>query len=118
MDTTTHDIMIINPNPSVVWKYELNSGKNIFIPDGFTFLSMQSQHNVPCMWVAVCPDNIKSEYKPHMYGTGQAIVSPLNKKYIGTFQEAGGALAWHVFLEKIEPIIAPNVQVSDTTDAK
>jgi len=82
-----------------IWKYELEvtDQQIIAMPLDAKILTVQTQHDQPCLWVAVIPTNVKVQRKIRVAGTGHTILT--TNGYIGTFQQLGGNLVWHVFDE-------------------
>lgn len=83
-----------------VWKFALNPGENeVMMPNGAEVLSVQVQHNVPCLWALVDPEMQKEERTFEVFGTGHSIKYDMGveRKYIGTFQLDGGYLVFHLF---------------------
>ena len=66
-------------------------------------LTVQMQHGYPCLWARVDevdePNN--SQQRIYIRGTGHAMGNAERAKYVGTVQDVGGALVWHVFWEPI-----------------
>ena len=88
----------MNKNNSV-YKFPLyvEESNEIKMPKGAEVLAVQMQGDRPMVW-ALC-DNGETEQEIRKFfiaGTGhEADFS--NKKYIGTVQEHGGILVWHLF---------------------
>ena len=54
-----------------------------------------------CLWVLVDPEETSlTERHFVLRGTGHKIPDWPNLDYVGTFQQAGGALVWHLFERK------------------
>ena len=84
--------------PKTIWKFELPPDGLISMPLGAQVLDVQIQDDRPVMWALVDPDARCSVIRLALYGTGQTVPNrPGN--YLGTFQQHGGALVWHVFSE-------------------
>ena len=67
------------------------------MPEGAEFLCVQVQFGGPCLW-AIVDDEAKLETRIlRIIGTGHSLPSSEQLAYIGTIQEAGGGLIWHVF---------------------
>ena len=83
-----------------IWKFRLDmmDEQTINVPIGSTFLSVQVQRDVPCVW-ALVDDNAPSvPTTVRIYGTGHPIKFDVTGlEYIGTFQLSGGALVFHLF---------------------
>ena len=82
-----------------IFKYELRvMGLNqLEIPKGHQVLTVQMQKGIMCLWVLVDPEETTQEIRIVVVGTGHPIESNLH--YIGTVQQLGGSLMWHVFEE-------------------
>jgi len=84
---------------SKIFKYPLMLGENILdMPKGSEILCVQIQHDKPMIWANTNPDNVKEHRKIMVVGTGYEFDNS-NLTYIGTFQELGGSMIWHVFEE-------------------
>lgn len=85
---------------SVIWKYSLAGASihELAIPAGARVLSVQHQRDVPVMWVLLRPDAPTVTRKFRVFGTGETIDLPVSRlQHLGTVQEWGGTLIWHVF---------------------
>lgn len=82
-----------------IWKIPIPIQDNIAIelPAGATVLTIQTQHNEPCLWALVEPDAPKKRRIFHLYWTDHPIEDADHLSYVGTFQMRGGALAFHLF---------------------
>lgn len=80
-----------------VHKYPITFETNIMMPKDAKILTVQVQNNLPFIWAEVDTDEMKYPRKFMMFGTGHQIPSHMSRRYIGTIQEAGGALIWHVY---------------------
>jgi len=80
-----------------IWKWTLTPDSVIGMPSGSQVLTVQEQHGEPQLWALVDPTTpTKKLRRFRVYGTGFSM--PDNPgEYIGTFQEHGGALVFHVF---------------------
>ena len=81
-----------------IYKYPVCT-KPIDLPSGAKILTVQLQEGIPHMWVEQETSN--PMFRRHLYvvGTGRQI--PTNDvDYVGTYQEQGGALVWHVYITK------------------
>jgi hypothetical protein len=72
------------------------------LPVGAQILTVQVQHNVPCLWalVTLTLDETTEPHRFYLFGTGHPM--PDNKpklelQYVGTFQLHGGELVFHLF---------------------
>lgn len=82
-----------------IFKYELPIiGLNqIQMPVGSKLLCVQMQGDVICLWALVDPDRLNWEVRIMVIGTGHEVESNLH--YIGTVQQLGGTIVWHIFEE-------------------
>lgn len=81
------------------YSFDLKDRQTIVMPEGAEILSVQTQHEVPCLWAMVAPEN-KTEIRLfEVFATGQIIPCDMGvkRKYIGTFQVQGGHLVFHLF---------------------
>lgn len=85
----------------VIWKFELNEKGNqqIKLPLDYEILALQTQQGKPCLWVLVDPNKPKETEIFEIYGTGHPIHYDMgiDREYVGTWQEQGGLLVWHLF---------------------
>ncbi len=85
-----------------IWKFKLKTTDRQFItmPVGAEILTVQVQHDEPCIWALVDLDQkMESHRVIEVFGTGHTI-SRDNKgerKYIGAYQLEGGVFVGHVF---------------------
>ncbi len=86
-----------------IWKYEIPLADHFSlpIPAGATFLSVQSQHDVPQSWWLVDPTAVKAPRVFRVIGTGHPIPDLQNLHFLGTFQVSGGSLVFHLFEDLI-----------------
>ena len=88
-----------------IYKYALKVEDfvSMLMPPGAKVLCVQTQRGAPHIWALVDPAradlSILEERRFRIYGTGHKLESPVGH-YIGTFQIAGGDLAFHVFEEE------------------
>jgi len=84
-----------------VHKYPLEGHSvGIYMPEAAEILTLQLQNDVPTLWALVEDSNTPIHYQFHTYGTGWTV--PLNREYVGTYQQDAGnlpVLVWHVFKE-------------------
>jgi hypothetical protein len=82
-----------------IWKYplEILDKQRIRVPLIHEVLAVQMQAGAPQLWVLVDPDMPQVDLVVAIYGTGNPVDSGNDDKYVGSFQQAGGALVWHVF---------------------
>ncbi|HXJ14709.1 MAG TPA: hypothetical protein VNH19_20725 [Candidatus Limnocylindrales bacterium] len=83
-----------------IWKFKLaiTDSQDVMMPLDAEIISAQNQPGVGlCLW-AIC-DTSKPTVRRRIdiFGTGNAIEFEFPNRFIGTVQEYGGALVWHVF---------------------
>jgi hypothetical protein len=81
-----------------IYKYQarVDDDLTIVMPEGAEVLTVQMQHNTPCVWALVDPHVAKMELRRfHWRGTGHNADNL--GRYVGTIQMAGGELAFHLF---------------------
>lgn len=82
-----------------IFKYQLEKLDTFTIkmPRDAKILTVQAQRGMPCIWAMV--DTTHEQVDRHfvIIGTGHEIQASEKLNYIGTFQELGGALIWHLF---------------------
>ena len=91
-----------------IWKYDIepkDGPLTVDMPIGAQFLSVQTQHNKPRLWVLVDGRAQMETRTFYVFGTGHTFnpqkTGPL--RFIGTCQQYDGDLVWHVFVAlKIE----------------
>lgn len=81
-----------------VWKWllEMTDENTIEMPEGASVLSVQVQHEHPCLWALVRPDAPRIQRRFRIVGTGHEF-DPTGLTYVGTFQLYGGELVFHLF---------------------
>jgi hypothetical protein len=85
-----------------IWKWELRVTdiQKLMMPVGAQMLTVQFQGISLCLWASVYPGERDRQVRViEIFGTGHNI-PPAERDYIGTVQQAGGALVWHVFEQK------------------
>lgn len=86
-----------------IYKYPLHTDDKqaIEVPRIHKILTLQMQGTIPTLWIEVDDDSIDSiDIHIEIYGTGHTINpsnDPYDREYIGTYQERGGLLVWHVY---------------------
>lgn len=83
-----------------IWKFAINPNKTILeMPKDAEILTIQTQNEIPCIWVLVNPENAKELRHFEVYGTGHNIHCDMGieRKYINTFQLDGGSFVFHLF---------------------
>lgn len=84
-----------NDVKKVIWKYVMGMATTHTMPRGAELLAVQMQLGELCAWFLVVPSAPQEPRKFKTYGTGWDI--PLSERYMGTAQDAGGSLVWHLF---------------------
>ncbi len=83
-----------------IWKYAVSLADvfEIAMPEGATILTVQMQVDVPVLWAIVDPDAPRVWRQIAIIGTGHVFgADPQAILYLGTFQQSGGRLVWHLF---------------------
>jgi hypothetical protein len=91
-----------------IYKYHLNitDTQIVEVPGKINPLTVQFQNGELTVWAEVDPDAPTRGLKFFVRGTGHKL--PEEKcKYIGTVQEMGGHLIWHVYHATVFEEIAP-----------
>jgi len=83
----------------VIWKYTfgVTDKFTIIMPFGTKILYVDTQRDVPCMWVEVKLSQIATERKFKLFGTGHEVDGELT--YLGSFQLRNGDLVFHLYEE-------------------
>lgn len=86
-------------NTKTIYKYPLaiTGNQAVVMPIKAEILSVQFQGEDLCIWAAVDPTERKHVKIFHIFGTGHPIPEPEKMRYLGTAQQFGGRLVWHVF---------------------
>jgi len=82
-----------------IYKYplEITDEQAVMMPTLCKIITVQMQHGKPCLWAIVNEhDRISRLRTIDIFGTGNPMDNQ-ERAYIGTIQQAGGALVWHVF---------------------
>lgn len=81
-----------------IWKFpiEVRDIQGLNMPSGATILTVQVQHNDPCLWAIVDPSEVTELRTFRIVGTGHPI-DFTTEAYIGTFQLSNGGLVFHIF---------------------
>ena len=66
------------------------------MPVGAKILTVQSQNDTPTLWALVDPDAPLESRVFRVIGTGHPVEDG-DLTYIGTAQQFGGSLVWHIF---------------------
>lgn len=84
-----------------IFKYQLETvdTQDVVMPKGAEVLTIQTQNEVPCIWALVNPDEETETRVFEIFGTGHDVYCDMgvDRKYLGTYQLAGGALIFHAF---------------------
>ena len=87
-----------------IWKYplEIADSQIILMPEGAHLLCVQAQREQLCLWAIVDSNAPREKRMFRIHGTGHELPDDIgNYIYIGTVQQEGGHLVWHVF--EVEP---------------
>lgn len=81
----------------VTWKFplELTDLQVVKMPNGARILTVQVQHDVPCLWALVDPEKTLVNRRIRIWATGQPILEDFGV-YLGTIQLRDGSLVFHV----------------------
>jgi hypothetical protein len=84
-----------------VWKFplEIVDFQKLLMPENAQILTVQMQHDEPCIWALVDSNAPRKIREVYTRGTGQAADLPLSVAWIGTYQAKGGEFVFHVFAE-------------------
>jgi len=84
-----------------IWKFELvtTNTQKVTMPKGAEILTIQDQQGTTCMWALVDPEAETEQRIFEVFGTGHDIKYDMgiSREYIGTYQERGGVLIFHLF---------------------
>lgn len=69
----------------------------IEMPKGAEVLTIQVQHGDPCIWARVVPFAPPEVRKFRWFSTGEPMPDRASLKYVGTIQQIGGSLIFHLF---------------------
>lgn len=81
----------------LIYKYQLDlkEEQEIYVPIGSSFLTVQLQNGIPCLWAKVSEYAAKVSETILIVGTGFTV--PPVTEYLGTFQLEEKGLVFHVF---------------------
>lgn len=84
-----------------VWKFPLSvlDLQQVNLPRGAQILSVQTQHEQPCLWALVDPSAPTEYVNFRTLGTGHFAPDMERFRYVGTYQLVGGGFIGHVFVE-------------------
>ncbi len=87
-----------------IFKYQLKvvGVQMVKMPKGAAVLTVQTQHNNPCIWAEVDPDAPIVKRRFIMYGTGHPMLSEEVTHYVGTYQLPQSGLVFHVYTNRKE----------------
>ncbi len=86
-----------------IYKYQLETAdkQEIEMPVFAKVLTVQTQNEIPCLWVEVDAEETDMETRYFkIFGTGESITRDRPNdmyRYIGTYQLLGGSFVGHVF---------------------
>lgn len=82
-----------------IWKFNVKTEdtQSIEMPVGAEILTVQMQGNYAFIWALVNTSAPRIKRKFEIFGTGHIVNNSVERRYIGTYQEMGGALVWHLF---------------------
>jgi hypothetical protein len=99
-----------------VWKFPLviDDVQYVQMPANAHILTVQMQESTPCLWALVNPAMPVESRKILIAGTGHPR-EDLNDlvNYIGTFQDYGGSLIFHVFEQVDFAKLAGSAEVAE-----
>lgn len=82
-----------------IWKFplEIEPEQEVSLPPDAVVLAVKMQGEALCMWALVDPNTTERRKRWFaVRGTGHLIHGELGE-YLGTVQQRGGELVWHVF---------------------
>jgi hypothetical protein len=81
-----------------IWKYKFDIQDDFVIemPKNANILTVQIQHDSPCIWALVETENSIEDRHFKLFGTGHQMYY-IDIKYVGTFQMRTGNLIFHLF---------------------
>lgn len=83
-----------------IWKFGLKIAdhQEVTMPVGAEILAVQWQGDRLFMWAIVDSRAEREQRRFHVFGTGHGLPNGVRAEHhIGTVQQMGGALVWHVF---------------------
>ena len=82
-----------------IWKFpfETTGLFTLEMPANAQILTVQTQNEQGCIWALVDVDAPYEHRVFNIFGTGHDITDDSNIGYIGTYQQHGGALVFHLF---------------------
>lgn len=81
------------------YPFEVSDYFYIEMPQGASVLTVQTQHEKPCVWAIVDENQLVLEnHRFCVFGTGHLMnIDTVEHHYVGTFQLLGGAFVGHLF---------------------
>jgi hypothetical protein len=82
-----------------IWQFPVKMADAfaVTMPKGSEVVSVQMQRGTPVMWALVNDDPGPIEERRFaVHGTGHPVPAD-RTRHVGTFQEQGGAVVWHLF---------------------
>ena len=96
-----------------IWKYtlEITDRQAVTVPRGAVPLTVQTQSDIPQLWVEVDPDETDTEKLIiHTHGTGHTLLPGTTSRphhgsgdYLSTYQLLEGNLVFHVYWLRMWP---------------
>ncbi len=82
-----------------IWKFPIavTDEQTVEMPADARILTVQVQHDQPCLWAIVDSDKPTEPRRIRIFGTGHDMGRGNGSVYIGSFQISGGSLVFHVF---------------------
>lgn len=83
-----------------IFKYKLQLAERqlIDMPEGAIMKSVEFQRSELCVWCEIPDDKAKKVARLiRIIGTGHPIDEAESLTFIGTVQQLGGSLVWHIF---------------------
>lgn len=92
--------MLAGMKPTI-WKFPapIRDRFVVEMPEDAEILTVQNQGDEPCIWALVQPDLPLERRFFHWYGTGHDVDLNDPLDYVGTVQQLGGRLVFHLFVE-------------------
>jgi hypothetical protein len=95
--TTIYKYPILPKTISAEWRNEIS----LELPVGAKILKIETQHNIPCIWVMVDTLARTETRNFEFYGTGQEMKEPTEDLiYIGTWFMSDRFFVFHLFERK------------------
>lgn len=83
----------------MIFKYpiQMTDTQDIAMPEHAEILTVQTQNDIPHLWVLVNPNLLPQDRTILTYGTGHPMETDIQRKYIGTYLTDNDNLVFHVF---------------------